>query len=58
MRCVHEGARDHVCDVCSVGFSQASSLRRHVSGVHQGARDYVAAGDDCSTVDGGAVRGS
>ena len=35
MTSVHEGNKDHQCEICGKTFSRKNSLKRHVASVHQ-----------------------
>ena len=50
MKTIHEGIKDHNCDLCGKDFSSASDLKRHIKCVHEGQKDYncTSAGNDPS----------
>merc|ERR1712020_704732 len=39
-RTVHEGQRDHKCDLCDKFFSRSENLNVHIRTVHEGQSDH------------------
>lgn len=46
---VHAGRRQHVCKICSMGFTKRSHLTRHHRQQHQGVVTYEDRCDHCSS---------
>ena len=40
IKVVHEGRRDHKCEICGKGFVGSRDLVRHVQSVHQNIKEY------------------
>ena len=37
---VHEGQRDHKCEICGNYFSGSQQLKKHMEAVHEGKKDH------------------
>ena len=38
---VHEGVKDHKCEMCGKAFSMKVNMERHISQVHEGKKDHT-----------------
>ena len=40
MKSVHEGIKDHKCELCDKYFSEKGNLDKHMKTVHEGIKDH------------------
>ena len=39
IKSVHEGLKNHKCDLCDKKFGHSSVLKKHIKGIHEGLKD-------------------
>ena len=40
MKIIHEGIKDHKCELCEKSFSIKGNLNQHMKSVHEGIKDH------------------